>query len=101
MQLPQVQLSFFGRTLPAKRVALILSPILAGFIFHGDELRFFLRLLNEQIRNKRLHVFYKFEFLSVCDTDRGFLAMLIAPPALRFIMKLTQRALNALRCLHE
>jgi hypothetical protein len=42
--------------IPAKTVCVILSPVLAGFIFHGDELRFFLRLLNEQDRNRRLHV---------------------------------------------
>jgi hypothetical protein len=57
MQLPQVQFSFFGRTSPAKSVAVILSPILAaGFIFHGDEVRLFLRLLNERGRNKRLNI---------------------------------------------
>jgi hypothetical protein len=47
MQLPQVQFSFFGRTSPAKSVAVILSPILAGFIFHGDGWRLFLLQLPE------------------------------------------------------
>jgi hypothetical protein len=48
--------SSFVHTLRAKSVTVILSPTLAGFIFHGEELRFILRLLNERAGNKRLHV---------------------------------------------